>query len=199
MKALIIVDVQNDFCPGGNLAAEGGDEIIKGINKLPNTGYYDIIVLTQDWHPENHKSFASQWKGKNTFDIVKLNGIDQVLWPDHCIQYTNGADFHPNLNITEDMVIFTKGENPEVDSYSGFYDNDHETSTGLAEFLKEQNITEVDVCGIATDFCVKFTALDAIKEGFKTTLFKDLCRGIGELEPIYQELVKAGVNIKKSI
>lgn len=194
-KALVIVDVQNDFCPGGSLAVTDGDKIIPEINKIMKD--YDLVVLTQDWHPENHKSFATQWKNNELFEVVKLNGIDQKLWPDHCVQYTKGADFHPNLNITEDMPIFTKGENIEVDSYSGFYDNDHKSSTGLAEFLKQEKVEAVDVCGLATDFCVKFTALDAKAEGFETTLLKDLTKGIAEdLTPIYDELEKAGVKIK---
>lgn len=197
MKALIIVDVQNDFCPSGNLAVNDGDKIVKGINRLIDSDNYDVIVLTQDWHPENHKSFASQWEGKNVFDIVDLNNIEQVLWPDHCVQYSKGADFHPDLKVNETMAIFSKGENPEVDSYSGFYDNDKKTSTGLAEFLKEQNVTDVDVCGIATDYCVKYTAEDAITEGFKTTLLKDLCKGIAEdLTPVYEEMENKGIIIK---
>lgn len=194
-KALVIVDVQNDFCPGGSLAVTDGDKIIPGINNIMKD--YDLVILTQDWHPENHKSFASQWNDNNVFDVVKLNGVDQVLWPDHCVQYTNGADFHPDLKITEDMPIFTKGENVEVDSYSGFYDNDHKSGTGLAEYLKQEKVNAVDVCGLATDFCVKFTALDAKAEGFETTLLKDLCKGITEdLTPIYDELEKAGIKIK---
>jgi len=194
-KALIIVDVQNDFCPGGNLAVNDGDKIVLGINKIMKD--YDLVILTQDWHPENHKSFAKMWNGKEVMEIVNLNGIDQVLWPDHCIQYTKGADFHPDLEINEDMPIFTKGENPEVDSYSGFYDNDHKSSTGLAEFLKQEKVTDIDVCGLAADFCVKFTALDAKGEGFETTFLKDLTKGIAEdLTPIYNELEQAGVKIK---
>jgi nicotinamidase/pyrazinamidase len=195
INALIVVDVQNDFCPNGNLAVKDGDKIITDINNIMNE--YDFVILTQDWHPETHKSFASQWKEKNVFDVVDLNGIDQVLWPNHCVQYSKGADFHPDLKIDETMAIFQKGLNPEVDSYSGFYDNDKKTSTGLSECLKDLGVEKVDICGIATDYCVKYTAEDAVSEGFETTLLKNLCKGIAEdLNPIYEELENKGVKIK---
>lgn len=194
MKALIIVDVQNDFCTGGNLEVRDGEKIIPGINEILND--YDLVVLTQDWHPEDHKSFVTQWKNKKPFEQVKLNGLDQILWPKHCVQYSLGADFHPDLKIDENMAIFTKGENPEVDSYSGFYENDHKTGTGLSEFLKDRDIEEVDIVGLAYDFCVKFTALDAVKEGFKTNVITKLSKGISEnLNHIDNELENKGVNL----
>lgn len=200
-KALIVVDIQNDFCKNGSLEVPNANEIIPGINKLVKQYLKkdDIVIFTQDWHPENHKSFVSQWKGKKVFDEVYLNGINQVLWPNHCVQYTKGSDFHPDLYIDENIKIFTKGENPEIDSYSGFYDNDHKSSTGLSEFLKQEGVEMVEICGLATDFCVRYTAEDAIKEGFETYLLKDLCRGIGnDITEVYNELNKLGIKIINS-
>jgi nicotinamidase/pyrazinamidase len=200
-KALIVVDVQNDFCKNGSLEVPNANEIISGINRLIKQYLKkdDLVIFTQDWHPENHKSFVSQWKGKNVFDVVDLNGINQVLWPIHCIQYTKGSDFHPDLYIDENIKIFTKGENTEVDSYSGFYDNDHKTSTDLSKFLKQEGVEIVEICGLATDFCVRYTAEDAVKEGFETYLLKDLSRGIGnDIAEVYNELNKLGIKIINS-
>jgi nicotinamidase/pyrazinamidase len=195
MKALIVVDIQNDFCENGKLEVPNANEIIPEINKI--LGNYDVVVLTQDWHPENHKSFISQNPKNKPLDIIKLNGIDQVVWPDHCVQYSNGSDFHPDLKIDSSMFIFTKGENKEVDSYSGFYDNDHKSSTGLGEFLKDCNVDVVDVVGLAFDFCVGYTALDSKKLGFETTVLKDLTKSISnETEKdMIDKLKKANIKI----
>jgi len=170
--------VQNDFCEGGALAVNKGSDVIHVINELIRKGKFDFIVATQDWHPRDHKSFASNNKGKNIYNVIKLGGIPQVLWPDHCIQRTKGSWFHKDLKLGNNYKVFKKGKNPYVDSYSGFYDNDHKSSTGLAEYFKNLNISEVYISGLATDYCVKFTALDSIKEGFNTYVIKDAVRGV---------------------
>jgi nicotinamidase/pyrazinamidase len=177
-SALIIVDVQNDFCKGGSLAVPDANEIIPIINMIREQKNFDMIVLTQDFHPKNHKSFASNHKGKKVFDIIGLNGLKQVLWPDHCVQNTLGAGFHPDLKIERSDIIIQKGMDPDVDSYSGFYDNNHINDTGLAKLLHDNEIEEVLIAGLATDYCVKFTALDAVDEGFKTYIIVDAIRGV---------------------
>jgi len=177
-KALLIVDVQNDFCEGGTLEVKKGKEVIPVINNLVQSKQFDFIIATEDWHPRNHKSFASNHKNKNVYDVVKLNGITQVLWPDHCIQRTKGAKFHKDLILGEKYFVFKKGKNPGIDSYSGFFDNDHKTSTGLTEFLRKNNVNEIYITGLATDYCVKFTAIDSVNEGYKTFVIKDAVRGV---------------------
>ena len=164
-KALIIVDVQNDFCPGGALAVGEGDQVIPIINRIHHL--FDLVILTQDWHPPDHKSFASNNPGVQVGDTIDLNGIDQVMWPDHCVQGTEGANFHPDLRREESDPIFRKGTDPGIDSYSAFYDNGHLRSTGLADYLQEKGIAEIALCGLATDYCVKFSVLDALAEGFE--------------------------------
>lgn len=166
-KALIVVDVQNDFCEGGSLEVPKADEIIPYINLLMNENQYDQIVLTQDWHPSDHKSFASN-NGKNVGDIIQLNGVPQFMWPDHCVQNTKGAEFHPDLQVEKATHIVQKGTNTEFDSYSGFQDNNHFMKTGLEDYLKFHDIQMVEIVGLALDYCVKFTALDAVKAGFLT-------------------------------
>jgi len=195
MKTLIVVDPQNDFMPNGNLAVANGNEIVPIINRIMPK--FDLVIFTQDWHPANHKSFASQHEGKSEFQVIKLNGIDQVLWPDHCVQNTKGSEFHEDLKIPDNnFYIFKKGLDVEVDSYSGFFDNDKKSSTGLSEFLKEKCVTDVHICGLATDFCVKFTALDAINEKFNTILLSDVCRGLAEdIKPILEEMIDSGVDV----
>lgn len=197
MKALIVVDVQNDFCEGGALEVPNANEIIPVINKLTESYHFDLFIFTKDWHPANHKSFASQHKNKKPMDMVQLNGIDQVLWPDHCVQDSFGSEFHEDLNLdVENLYIFKKGINVKVDSYSAFYDNDHQSSTGLSEFLKERGITETFIVGLAADFCVKFTAIDSANEGFKTHLLWDGTRGISEdLSSVVNELFDKNVNV----
>ena len=199
-KCLIVVDVQNDFVPSGSLPVEEGDKIIEVVNKL--LSLYDIVIFTQDWHPSNHKSFASQHEGKNVFETIDLNGIQQTLWPDHCVQNTPGAELHKDIDfnkITGNFYIFKKGTDSEVDSYSGFYDNDKRNSTGLAEFLNEQEVTDVLVCGLALDYCCKYTAIDSAMEGFNTTVIIDATRAISkDLTQTMQELKEANVKIIES-
>ena len=173
MKALIIVDMQNDFCPGGALAVEKGDSIVLGINQIASK--FEIVVTTQDWHPQNHGSFASNHADAKPFDMGTLSGRNQIFWPDHCVQNSPGAEFHPALQV--DAQNFIKGTNPAADSYSGFFDDDG-ASTGLDEYLKNENVTQVYICGLATDYCVKFTALDALRQGYTTIVLEDLCKGV---------------------
>lgn len=175
-KALIIVDIQNDFCTGGSLAVPHAEEIIPVVNQMMDSGEFDLIVATQDYHPRNHKSFASV-NNQEIGKIIKLNGLDQVMWPNHCVENTFGADFHHQLNRNFDGII-QKGKNPEVDSYSGFLDNDKKNSTGLYEFLKNKNVDQVVVVGLALDYCVKATALDAKKFGFKTSVKLSATRAV---------------------
>lgn len=174
--ALIIVDIQNDFLENGSLAVPNANEVIPVINQLQNQ--FDLIVATQDWHPHNHKSFASQHDDKFEFDIIDLNGLEQVLWPDHCVQGTFGAEFHKDLNTNKIEAIFRKGMDKEVDSYSGFYDNGRRKNTGLLGYLKDRNVNEVSIAGIASDFCVIFTAYDALDLGFKTNIIENGSRPI---------------------
>lgn len=168
-KALIIVDVQNDFCDGGALAVPGANEVIPYINELMKDNQYDQIVLTQDWHPADHKSFAST-NGKKVGDSINLNGLPQFMWPDHCVQGTFGAEFHADLDRSKVTNIVQKGKNAEFDSYSGFQDNNHFMKTGLEDFLKYHDIQLVEIVGLALDYCVKFTCLDAVQAGFITCL-----------------------------
>jgi nicotinamidase/pyrazinamidase len=192
MKALIIVDIQNDFTQGGALEVPDGAEIIPGVNALQSE--YDLIVATQDWHPPAHKSFASNHTGQKAFDRILLDGLEQVLWPNHCIQGTPGAEFHPHLDLQRVEAIFRKGMNPDIDSYSGFYDNGHRKSTGLAGYLREREVTDVHVCGLAGDYCVYFTAKDSIREGFSTTVIENLTRSIdaARFTEAMQEIVALG-------
>ncbi|QQT27428.1 bifunctional nicotinamidase/pyrazinamidase [Sphingobacterium spiritivorum] len=176
MKALIIVDVQNDFVPGGSLAVEHGDEIIPLINQLQQD--YELVVATQDWHPVHHKSFAVEHPGKSVFEVIELNGLEQRLWPMHCVQGSSGAAFHEQLDMNRVEAIFRKGMNPEIDSYSGFFDNGRRKNTGLAGFLRDRNIEEVHVCGLAADYCVYFTAKDALSLGFQTAILADATKAI---------------------
>ena len=193
-SALIVVDVQNGFTPGGHLAVAHADQIIPKINQLAT--HFDNIVLTQDWHPENHISFAENHVGKNPFDTVELNYGTQVLWPSHCVQGTPDADFHPDLNMPRAQLIIRKGFHPEIDSYSAFKEADHQTSTGLAGYLKERGIDTVYIVGIATDFCVAWTAIDAAKMGFKSYVIADATKAIdlqGSLQHAWQEMLAVGV------
>ena len=176
MKALIIVDVQNDFCPGGALPVPEGDRVVEVINRIQPG--FDLVVATQDWHPADHGSFAANHPGRRPGEQIELAGLPQILWPVHCVQGTPGAELHAGLDRSRIARVFHKGTDPNVDSYSGFFDNGRRTSTGLGEYLKGQGVTEVYVCGLATDYCVKFTALDAVGLGFKTYLIEDACRGV---------------------
>lgn len=176
MKALLLIDIQNDFLPEGKLAVSAGDEIIPIVNGIQQ--YFDVVIATQDWHPAKHKSFASNHEGKLAFDKIVLNGLEQTLWPDHCIQGTSGAEFASGLNMNRVEVIFRKGTDVEIDSYSGFFDNWHQKSTGLADYLRGKKITQVYLAGLAGDFCVFFSALDALAEGFETFVMEDAVRSI---------------------
>ncbi|CDZ33350.1 bifunctional nicotinamidase/pyrazinamidase [Neorhizobium galegae] len=202
MKALLLIDIQNGFCPGGNLPVAHGDEIVPVANQLIEGGGYDVIVASQDWHPENHGSFASRHPGKKPFDMGELSGQPQVMWPDHCVQGTPDAEFHPDLNVEAVDYIQQKGENPAVDSYSAFRDNDQAAITGLAGYLRAQQVTELDLCGLATDYCVKFSALDAVDmlPGVKVRFIEDASRGIDSegVKSAIAEMRAKGIGIVKS-
>ncbi len=193
-KALIVIDLQNDFCPGGALAVAGGDEIVPLVNDLITR--FEHVVLTQDWHPEGHSSFASEHPGKNAFESVTMPYGEQTLWPDHCIQGSEGAAFHPGLEWTKAELVIRKGFRKAIDSYSAFFENDHETPTGLAGYLRERGIEKVTLTGLATDFCVAYSALDAARCGFKATVAMDACRAIdlgGSLAAMTDKMKAAGV------
>ena len=195
-RALIVIDVQYDFCPGGALAVPGGDEIVGGINRLMVD--FPAVILTQDWHPAGHSSFASSHQGKEPYETVEMPYGTQVLWPDHCIQGTSGADFHEDLNTTRADMIIRKGYNPAIDSYSAFFENDQTTPTGLEGYLRTRGITDLTLAGLATDFCVSFSALDAARLGFSVTVKRDLCRAIdlnGSLAAAMDGMKDAGVKL----
>jgi nicotinamidase/pyrazinamidase len=201
-RALIVVDVQNDFCIGGALEVKNGDKVIPIINQLVKKGSFHYIIATQDWHPKNHKSFASNHKDCKIYETINLNGIAQVLWPDHCVQRTKGSRFHSELNLGQDYKVFKKGKNPEIDSYSGFYDNDHKSSTGLSEFLKKNSVTSTYICGLATDYCVKFTAIDSKNEGFDTYVIRDAVQGVNvnkdDSKIAFKEMKEIGIKLVTS-
>lgn len=198
MKALLLIDIQNDFLPGGALSVPEGDRVIPIANQLQE--HFDLIVATQDWHPERHKSFASEHEGKNVFEQTLLLGLPQVLWPDHCLQGTPGADLAPALDTNRIEAIFRKGTNPEIDSYSGFYDNGRLKSTGLADYLRGKQVQEVYLAGLAGDYCVYFSAKDAQLEGFQTHLIEDACRPIDKegFEAAKADLLELGGKIIRS-
>ena len=177
-SALILVDIQNDFLPGGALAVSEGDQVIGVANDLTSRRRFDLVVATQDWHPRDHASFAANHPGRKIGDVIDLDGLPQVLWPVHCVQNTSGAQLAPGLDRSHIDRVFQKGTDRCIDSYSGLYDNGHRRSTGLGEFLREQGVSDVYVMGLATDYCVKFTALDSVAEGFKTHLIEDGSRGV---------------------
>jgi nicotinamidase/pyrazinamidase len=176
MKALLLIDIQNDFLPGGSLAVPGGDEIISVANDLQR--HFDLVVATQDWHPTNHKSFASSHVGKQVFEEIDLNGLNQVLWPDHCVQRTPGSEFSSRLHMSRVEAIFRKGTDAEIDSYSGFYDNGRRKSTALENYLRGKDISEVYIAGLAADYCVYYTAKDALAAGFTTYIIEDAVKAI---------------------
>jgi nicotinamidase/pyrazinamidase len=200
MNALILVDIQNDFCPGGALAVKEGDQVVAVANRI--SPRFDAVVATQDWHPADHGSFAASHPGKSPGDLIDLNGLKQILWPTHCVQETRGTDFVAGLTIDHVGQVFRKGTDPGIDSYSAFFDNGHRKSTGLADWLRGREISDVYVMGLATDYCVKFTALDALKLGFNTFLIEDGCRGVdlkpGDVDRAIEEMRKAGVTITRS-
>ncbi len=193
--ALIVIDVQNDFCPGGALAVAGGDEIVGGINAL--MGDFDTVILTQDWHPAGHSSFASSHEGAAPMSLIEMPYGPQVLWPDHCIQGTEGAAFHADLRLDGDLII-RKGFNPAIDSYSAFFENDHKTPTGLEGYLRTRGIERLVMVGLALDFCVNYSAVDAAKLGFDVTVRRDLTRAIdfdGSLDAALKGMADAGVTL----
>jgi nicotinamidase/pyrazinamidase len=175
--ALVLVDLQNDFCAGGALAVPDGDAVVPIANAL--IPRFALVVATQDSHPPNHLSFASQHPGKHVYDSIELDGLPQVLWPDHCVVGTHGAALHPLLSRAQIRHIVPKGTDPRIDSYSGFFDNGHRKATGLDAYLKGAGVRELVVMGLATDYCVKWTALDAVELGYQVTLITDGCRGVG--------------------
>jgi len=195
MKTLVVVDIQNDFLPGGALAVPDGDGVVEVANRVQED--FDLVVATQDWHPADHGSFASQHPGKQAGDQVDLLGLPQTLWPPHCIQRSHGADFAAGLATTRWARVFQKGTDSNVDSYSGFYDNGRRRSTGLAEYLRQMGITDTYILGLATDYCVKFTALDSVREGFSTHVLIEGCRGVelepGDVDRAVDEMREAGV------
>ena len=194
--AVIVIDVQNDFCPGGALAVPGGDDIVAGINALMATA--DAVILTQDWHPAGHSSFASHHPGKTPMEMIDMPYGAQVLWPDHCVQGSHGAEFHAGLNTTRADMIVRKGYNPVIDSYSAFFENDHTTPTGLHGYLQTRGIDRLTMVGLATDFCVNFSAQDAARLGYAVTVCQDLCRAIdvkGSLDAARAGMVDAGVSL----
>jgi nicotinamidase/pyrazinamidase len=200
MKALILIDLQNDFCPGGALAVQEGDQTIPIANQLMDQ--FDLVVATQDWHPITHESFAAHHIGKKPGDVIELHGLSQVLWPIHCVQGSFGAEFVRELNTSGIQSVFHKGTDPSIDSYSGFFDNGHRKATGLGDYLKEQAVTSVYIMGLATDYCVKFTALDALALGFDTYLITDGCRGVNlqanDSENAFKELKEKGAKLLTS-
>jgi len=200
MNALIIVDIQNDFVPGGALAVPGGDKIVPIVNQLQPQ--FDLVVATQDWHPASHGSFAANHSGKKPGDVIDLNGLPQILWPIHCLQSTFGAAFVPSLEKSRITRVFQKGTDPGIDSYSGFFDNGHRKATGLGDFLRAKKVTDVFVAGLATDYCVKFTTLDAVQLGFKVHLIEDAARGVNlkpdDVANAINEMKHAGVRIIRS-
>lgn len=194
--ALIVIDVQNDFCPGGALAVPEGDQIVPGINALMDRA--EAVILTQDWHPAGHSSFASSHPGKSPYDVIDMPYGAQVLWPDHCIQGSTGAAFHKDLDADRADLIIRKGYNPAIDSYSAFFENDHETPTGLDGYLRTRSITDLTLVGLATDFCVNYSAVDAAKLGFRVTVRQDLCRAIdldGSLAAATDGMAQSGVTL----
>lgn len=197
--ALILIDIQNDFLPGGALAVPQGDQIIPIASRMMND--FSIIVATQDWHPPDHGSFAANHAGKKPYETIDLHGLPQILWPVHCVQGTRGAEFASALNTQRITKVFQKGTDPEIDSYSGLFDNGRRKSTGLAEWLRHTGVRRLTICGLATDYCVKFTALDAIAEGFEVALHLPACRGVnlqpGDVHAAIAHMELAGVVIQR--
>ena len=194
--ALLVIDVQNDFCPAGALQVAGGNEIILGINQEMTK--YDYIILTQDWHPKGHSSFATSHDGGNPLDVIEMPYVTQVLWPDHCVQGSHGAEFHSELNTARANAVIRKGSNPLIDSYSAFFENDRKTPTGLHGYFRSLEIEKINLVGLATDFCVNYSAQDAAKLGYKVSVFEKMCRSIdinGSLALARTEMRECGVEL----
>ena len=196
MKALVVIDPQNDFCPGGALAVTDGDSIMQPINEM--MGAFDLVILTQDWHPEGHSSFASSHQGAAPFSVTDMPYGPQVLWPDHCIQGRQGAEFHPTLDTVRADAVIRKGANPAVDSYSAFFENDKATATGLAGLLRDRGCQDLTMVGLATDYCVAWSALDGVANGFRVEVRLPACRAIdldGSLDRALADMRRAGVTL----
>lgn len=195
-----MVDLQNDFCTGGNLAVPEGEKVIPIANLLQ--GHFDLVIATQDWHPQEHTSFASNHPDHSVGDVIEIERDTQILWPDHCIQNTRGSEFHPMLDTRKISKIFHKGIDKKIDSYSAFFDNAHLRSTGLNDYLREQGINDIFILGLATDYCIKYTTLDAIRLGFNVTVIADGCRGVdlkpGDVARACEEMAVAGVKFIQS-
>jgi nicotinamidase/pyrazinamidase len=200
MRALVLTDIQNDFLPGGALAVPDGDAVIPVANKLQDL--FSLVVATQDWHPADHGSFAASHPGKKNFEQIELSGLPQTLWPVHCVQNTPGADFAPQLRRERIARVFQKGTERDIDSYSALFDNGHRRSTGLGEWLRTKGVDDTWLCGLTTDYCVKFTALDAAALGFKVYVVEDACRGVnltpGDAARAIDEMRRAGVAVLKA-
>ena len=197
MNALILIDLQNDFLPGGALAVAEGDRVIAVANRLAEA--HALVIATQDWHPPDHGSFAANHAGRRPGELINLGGLEQVLWPVHCVQNTGGALFAPGLDTRAIHHVFQKGTDPAIDSYSGFFDNGHQKATGLGEFLRGREVKAITVAGLATDYCVKFTALDARKLGLEVTLVRSGCKAVnlqpGDEEAAIKQMIAAGVTV----
>lgn len=200
MNALLLIDIQNDFCPGGALAVPDGDSVVEVANRLQPR--FDLVIATQDWHPSDHGSFAANHPGRAPGEVIELGGQPQILWPTHCVQGSSGAAFHPGLDLDRVSAIVRKGTDPGIDSYSAFFDNGHLRTTGMAGLLREQGVDHIYLVGLATDYCVKFTALDGVREGFGATVLVDGCRGVelesGDVERALDEMQEEGVEIATS-
>jgi nicotinamidase/pyrazinamidase len=196
-SVLLVIDVQNDFCPGGALAVNQGDTIVPVINTISSR--FPVVVATRDWHPLGHVSFASSHEGKSVYDEVEIEGVSQVLWPDHCVQGSKGADFHPGLDLRPLNLIIHKGRSASLDSYSAFFENDHRTPTGLEGYLKSLNVSKVYVCGLAIDYCVYFSAMDAVRSGFETFVLPDAAKGVdvpeGNVDKTIRLMKNAGIGM----
>jgi nicotinamidase/pyrazinamidase len=200
MQTLILVDLQNDFCPGGALAVPDGDRVVPVANRLQHG--FPLVVATQDWHPPDHGSFAASHRGKRPGEVLELAGLEQILWPVHCVAGTRGAAFHPDLDRARIAHVIRKGTERDLDSYSAFFDNAHRRATGLAGYLRAQGVEEIYLCGLATEYCVKFSALDAVGLGFRTHVVADACRGIdlqpGDTARALAEMRAAGIDVLES-
>ena len=200
MKALAVIDLQNDFCPGGELAVRRGDEVVAVANRL--SPLFPLVVASQDWHPADHGSFAVNRPGRQIYEVDELGGLPQVLWPAHCVQGSPGAEFHPGFDRTHVTRVFQKGTDPGIDSYSAFYDNGRRKSTGLGDYLREQGVRELTIMGLATDYCVRFTALDGLWLGFEIVVVEDGCRAVelveGDGARAIEEMRAAGATIVTS-
>jgi nicotinamidase/pyrazinamidase len=200
VDALILVDIQNDFCPGGALAVADGDAVVPVANQL--AARFELVIATQDFHPPTHQSFAVNHPGKHVYELIDLDGLPQVLWPPHCVQGTAGCEFHPELDTRQVTKVFQKGTDARIDSYSGFFDNGHRKATGLADYLRERGVQRVYVLGLATDYCVKWTALDAVQLGLEVHVVEDGCRGVAlapeDVPRALAELRAAGVILERA-